>query len=318
LCPSVRQLLTEEGRCMRCFTTAHATDECNRARPCTNCKNDHHTALCPDAKHVKMSCAIVSSVPTKESDEDENDREEYDKNGHLMTATIWLEGQRGSKQVLCLIDQGAMRTFIHSDIPQQLGLETVCEEKMVMQAFGSEASKESTVTSHLVKFKGSFPGAKTIEFEALAKESICGESIYQKSQLAIELQEKGFTLADDRVLSSKPVARKVGLIIGADHYWKVVEEGNITSKCGLRAVPSKLGWLISGRPKNLPKINGSNVTAALMNVISRDKPKQESAVVKPTFTWAQNNPAIDSQFNSVAKTEIKISLEETVEFKRLR
>ena len=66
------ELLTEEGRCMRCFTTAHATDECNRARPCTNCKNDHHTALCPDAKHVKMSCAIVSSVPTKESDEDEN------------------------------------------------------------------------------------------------------------------------------------------------------------------------------------------------------------------------------------------------------
>ena len=40
-----------------------------------------------------MSCAIVSSVPTKESDEDENGREEYDKNGHLMTATIWIEGQ---------------------------------------------------------------------------------------------------------------------------------------------------------------------------------------------------------------------------------
>lgn len=165
-----------------------------------------------------------------------------------MTATVVVEGRSGSKSVLCLIAQGAMRTFIHRDIAQQLGLETISEERMVIQAFGSKTNEESIISSYLVKFRGSFPGAKTIEFDALSQDAICGKSVYQSSQLAIELKEKCYTLADSRVLSSKPKARTVDLLIGADHYWKIIEEG-ITSKCGLRAIPSKLGWLISGRPR---------------------------------------------------------------------
>ena len=282
---------------MRCFATAHAMDKCTRARPCSNCTKEHHTALCTEPKRTKKLCAIMPPVPTTEySDGDETEGEEYDKNGHLKTATISVEGQSGSKPVLCLIDQGAMRTFIHRDIAQQLGLETIGEEKMVIQSFGSEASKESTITSHLVKFKGSFPGAETIQFEALAQETICGESIYQRSQLAIELKGKGYTLADSRVLSSKPKARTVGLLIGADHYWKVIEEGIITSKCGLRAIPSKLGWLISGRLENIYKINGSNVIAALINVKSQDQPKEESAMNMSEIKLAQLDPA-DSQLD---------------------
>ena len=208
-----------------------------------------------------------------------------------MTAKILVEGQSGSKSVLCLIDQGAMRTFIHRDVAQQLGLEIVGEEKMVIQAFRSKAIKESTISSHLVKFRGSFPSAETIQLDALIQETICGESIYQRSQLASELKRKGYALADSRVFSSKPEARTVGLLIGADHYWKVIEEGIITSKCGLRAVPSKLGWLISGRPENIGKINGSNVIAALIDVKSQDQPREKSADDMSELMLAQLNPA---------------------------
>ena len=236
----------------------------------------------------------MSPVPTiQDSDEDETNWEEYDKNGHLMTATVVVEGRSGSKSVLCLIDQGAMRTFIHRDIAQQLGLETISKERMVIQAFGSKASEESIISSHLVKFRGSFPGAKTIEFDALAQESICGKSVYQSSQLAIELKEKGYTLADSRVLSSKPKTRTVDLFIGADHYWKIIEEGIITSKCGLRAIPSKLGWLISGRPENQQTIGGSNVIAALINVRSQN----ESAVETPDLEMAQKDLEVGPEFD---------------------
>ena len=60
------ELLTKEARCMRCFATAHATDKCTRARPCSNCNKEHHTALCTEPKRAKKLCAIMPPVPTTE------------------------------------------------------------------------------------------------------------------------------------------------------------------------------------------------------------------------------------------------------------
>ena len=93
----------------------------------------------------KLSAIVTPVAITEESEEDNTDWEEYDKNGHLMTATILVDGKGGSKSVLCLIDQGSMQTFIRRDIAQQLGFEIVGEGKMVIQAFGAKASKESTI-----------------------------------------------------------------------------------------------------------------------------------------------------------------------------
>ena len=129
---------------------------------------------------------------------------------------------------------------------QELGLEIIGHEEMAIQPFGSKASEVIRMTKYLVKFKGSFPGAKTIQVEALTQKTICGESTYQGPRFAIELKEKGFVLADDRV-SSHPKAKIIGLLIGADYYWDIVDGGVITgglrTRYHLRCPANQRRWL---------------------------------------------------------------------------
>ena len=213
-----------------------------------------------------------------------------------MTATVLMEGRDGPTRVLCLLDQGAMRTFIHLELAQKLGLEVIRHEEMAIQPFGSKASEVIRMTNHLVRFKGSFSGAKTIQVEALTQKRICGESAYQRSHFATELKEKGFVLADNRVLSSSPTAETIGLLIDADYYWDIVEGGVITSRCGLRALTSKLGWLISGRPRNVSKANGSNhVISALIK--ASDKGQEEEGFEMTEFRIPEINPQTDHNYD---------------------
>lgn len=142
-----------------------------------------------------------------------------------------------------------MRSFINRDIARQLGLETISEETMVIKSFGSEANKESKIFSYLL-IQRIFSRCQNNSVGRTCLRNYFGESIYQRSLLTFELKRKGFTLALAECFHWNQKVRTVGLLIGTDHYWKIVEEGILTSKCGLRAVSSKLGWLISGRPEN--------------------------------------------------------------------
>ena len=98
-----------------------------------------------------------------------------------------------------------------------------------------------------VRLRGTFKGAPTIEILAVKEENIAKLNELQHTNFAKELHEKGYHLADDRFLNGNNNPCEVELLIGANAIWEVVGRAQIEHNSGLRAIESKIGWLMMGQ-----------------------------------------------------------------------
>lgn len=243
-------LVVKEKRCFRCLNSRHATEDCTKNWKCFKCNSaDHHTALCQAASGQTRANATCAQTATGGI--------------FLKTATVMVHGPAGSKRAICLVDDGSQRTYVRRGLAEELALGIARKEELEIYAFGSKTpAPVENLNLRNLRITGTFPSAPLVQLEALDKEEISTTSPYIHSEFARKLKQQGKFLGDDRFFSSGMESPEIDILIGADHIWDVCGQETIASSCGLRAVNSKLGWLLLGPSANNP--SGSTVISMLM------------------------------------------------------
>lgn len=140
-----------------------------------------------------------------------------------------------------LFDEGAQRSFITHTLANQLGLETSVKEDIHLSAFGRQTSAVRHLPLATVNVVTT-SGEKT-PLHVLVVEKIATPLQTHMHQGMGDLPHlRGLKLAHP-ITSDESF--EVSLLIGADHYWDLIEDHVIRGH-GPTAVASKIGYLLSG------------------------------------------------------------------------
>ena len=187
-------------------------------------------------------------------------------------STVSLANQRAVANIL--FDEGAQCSFITRELADKL-----------------HACPQQTKDIQISTFGGEQPTSHTLETVTINIESITGEkipvSVLVVPKIATPLQNRIRTnVRTLPYLKGTPLAHpitsdekfEVSLLIGADHYWEIVQD-HIIRGAGPTAMESKLGYLLSG-PLPLGEAP-SNTT--MLNVITMPHHQVES--MDPNRFW---------------------------------
>lgn len=140
-----------------------------------------------------------------------------------------------------LTNAHSVPSFITSDLARQLELVHEREEIISLSAFDGTSTSVKRVevaTIHLQPDQGG-----TIPIETIIVPTIATPL---QNQATVHLQDlphlQGLKLAHP--ISDEDLF-EIDLLIGADHYWNIVED-HIVRGCGPTAAKSKIGYLLSG------------------------------------------------------------------------
>jgi hypothetical protein len=177
----------------------------------------------------------------------------------LKTAisTVSLANQRAFANIL--LDEGAQCSFITLELADKL-----------------HACPQQTKYIQISTFGGEQPTSYTLETVTIDIESITGEkipvSVLVVPKIATPLQNRIRTnVRTLPYLKGTPLALpitsdekfEVSLLIGADHYWEIVQD-HIIRGAGPTAMESKLGYMLSG---TLP-LGEAPLNTTMLNVIT--------------------------------------------------
>ena len=247
------QQVAAEVRCVCCLSKGHSTDQCRNRRPCRSCGEAHHTALCqkwvpstPTPADTTPKPAGSIATTAKVNPVVQACAQLYGQ-VFLKTATILVEGRNGPRRAICLVDGGSQRSFIRRGFAEELDLQVVGEEELSIHSFGSKnPSKTQRCKRRCATIRGTFYGAESIRIQALDQTDICKAAAYTQTSFANTLWNQGLRLADDRILSGCPDEPQIDILIGSDQYWDIIGVRQINSGDGMKAVDSKLGWMLHG------------------------------------------------------------------------
>ena len=248
--PEKKEKLKNQGRCFVCFGTRHVAKDCRtRGISCEKCNRRHHQAVCSyDGREFRKenepADAVMSMSPS------ESKRESV----LLQTATVWIETPVTRQLTRCLLDGGSQRSFVRKDISSALNLPKVGEETLKLHTFGS--SVPQNITCNKVKLTlSNIRNGQSVQLEMLEIPRVCSSIMrVAGEEVRRELERKGLQLADTSVSGME--TQELGVLIGGDHYWKIV-----TGKLERLSVAldSKFGWLIQG-------------TVSMLNVTTETEP----------------------------------------------
>ena len=188
----------------------------------------------------------------------------------LKTAINSLESRTASATSHILFDEGAQRSFIAQESANKLDL-----------------SPERSEALNLLVFGGSTTSVKQVDIATVYILSDSNERIPTQVVIipTIAAAQNSFLTADIRNLPhlrdlklAHPVTTDdqfhISLLIGADHYWDIVENDIIRGP-GPTAAKSKIGYLLSGPIANPPSTS-SIINANILKVIVSTEPENKA------------------------------------------
>ena len=238
-----RKIVNEKRLCYRCLSSnKHRLSTCRSKRKCYRCQSDsHHTAVCTKneekegenpKKHEIQSYLVSSQTSVL-----------------LQTTSAIAADTRERKKctINVLFDTGSQRTFLSERLVRKLNLSPYSSREMVVKAFGDTKGKASVFNEYKFCITKKTGGEK-IYLAGFAVKSICSPLAEQK----IKLVEDQYPMIKSLELGDcTQCDGDIDLLIGADYYGVIV--GNETrsfGEDGLKAISSKLGWLLFGPYKN--------------------------------------------------------------------
>lgn len=266
-----KRILLIERRCFVCLKTGHNANNCKSNIKCFDCKGRHHVSIClsrekseDKEKFRKVSTSECDQQESKDkfsgiaAGESETNTLNNNTSNHvfLQTATANVSNQNYSKKLRILFDLGSQLSYITPTAAKSLHLSPVDQRNVCIKTFGGHAeSKKLNVFNVEIETR---EGAQSIN---LCCNDIChplkNDCVFEISSLpefnGLEIADKG--LHCDTSLN-------VDILIGADHYWKLVENRSIKSSKGLVGTLTKLGYIFSG-PVNDSKFESSSATLSV-------------------------------------------------------
>ncbi|XP_018316899.1 uncharacterized protein, partial [Mycetomoellerius zeteki] len=245
-----RQTMVQKNKlCYNCLGH-HKVSTCRTTKRCLKCGQKHHTTL-----HQKPHSPVK---PSAEPSTSENSSDAKEKESHslhtsvnqfsvnssvlLATAQVLVVTKEGdSVQARALIDQGSELTLISEHLVQVLRLPRKNSFISLIGVGGKGANRTKGITSFKVKSR--FDSTTEIHMSAhiLANLTSSLPSVQVPVQNWPHL--KGLDLADHCFMTPGPV----DIIIGADFYSQIIEDGLIKGDATSPiAQLTKFGWILSG------------------------------------------------------------------------
>lgn len=255
-----KDLLKRSGRCFKCCKKFHRAKDCRNAKflRCQKCQGRHYAFLCdsedtdPSANNTKKALITkgvqVTSTVTPAAD-----------TILLQTAKVWARGSTQPRLIRCLLDGGSQRTFVTEDVVKSLHCKVVGKESLNLQTFGEVSSSNKTLRRVELRIT-SRHNNEDILVEALEVPTICSGTPFAVPAFCVGDDVDDLRLADD---AGVPTESNIGVLIGADYYWKVATGKIRRLENGLTAVETSFGWTLQGPVKSTEDIRGTFSTGVM-------------------------------------------------------
>ncbi|KAL1473916.1 hypothetical protein MTO96_038369 [Rhipicephalus appendiculatus] len=250
-----RQRLSSNSSCFKCGKQGHIARNCRTAAwlKCDRCSGRHISALCEIWGQRGTDSPKLTAAETQEAATQREKRvttapasSTRSSSVLLQTATVWASGNHGRVPVRLLLDTGSQRTFIRKDLSQQLRLScTGTEEVDVFTLGGSNHPRHYQCRRVNVMLCGRMEPID-VDLEVLEVPEICtvnGPTL-EPSVIAM-MRDRNPAFADEPQ-GDQPQDSTISVLIGSDHYWRVVNGRVERFTDTLCAVETIFGWVIQG------------------------------------------------------------------------
>lgn len=245
-------IVRDAKACFNCLNH-HQVSQCKSRNRCKNCQRKHHTSLCqntepnsngsdnkksvaPSSNNVNSTLVIENTVSSLHSGSNNTPI-------LLKTAVACIESDTTSITANILFDEGSQRSFITQSVANELNLQSEAQENITLSTFGGSTTPDKrvdTTTVHLKSLQGENVPMRTIIVPTIATPVIT----HNDNNISNLPHLKGLTLAHPNV-DDYSNDFTVDVLVGADHYWDIVEDEVIKGP-GPTAAKSKIGYLLSG------------------------------------------------------------------------
>ena len=273
---SRKQILKKKGKCFLCLRSGHLSRSCQSSVKCFKCQGAHHVSICNNSEqtqknHEKPGNAASGSTSLYV---DQSKRSVF-----LQTAAAEVvrpDDERYCKHVRLVLDSCSQRSYITEELKNQLGLPVIGKDSLLIKTFGESDARLRLCEIVQVGIKTA--SGETVYIQTYVVPVICGPLTQQPT----ESPQYNYHYLQELPLVDRNYTRNltVSILIGADHYWTLVEGTVIKGgPCEPVALATKLGYVLSGRTTvmvNDESSNSVNLTATHVlkvetNVVKSDK-----------------------------------------------
>ncbi|XP_062615533.1 uncharacterized protein LOC134277232 [Saccostrea cucullata] len=237
-------ILKRKKLCFNCLGNHRAAD-CKSRNRCKKCQKKHHTSICDmkltrDKEEPTRSTSVNIVETSKKAETTVLNVEHRPTNVLLKTAIAPVSHENQTTDANILFDEGSRRSFITEKLANELEITRRKSEAIKLSTFGGNGSVQylDSATINLITDSG-----ELIAINVLIVPSIASPlTSYHSSEVKRLPYLQGLKLADPVSIDSEFV---ISFLIGADFYWRIVENQVIRGS-GPTAVKSKIGFLLSG------------------------------------------------------------------------
>ena len=275
-----RYSIAREARvCFNCLNR-HSVSKCKSRNRCKVCHRKHHTSLCqnvepppPVSSNESTTTSKISGAPTtgKTAAPSVSSYHIGDTDRHtpvlLKTAVCSVGSDNNHVSSHILFDEASQRPFITSDAATKLDLKPETQETISLSTFGGTTSSVKRIDTATIYLETT--QEETIPIRVIIVPTIAAPlTIYTGANVRDLPHLKGLSLAQVNIDDS-PFT--VDVLVGADHYWDIVENEVIKGP-GPTAAKSKIGYLLSGPLSN--SNHSENLDTSILNVVTEHHQEQ--------------------------------------------
>ena len=159
-----------------------------------------------------------------------------------------------------LLDSASQRTFMTNKLAQKLKLPSEHKEYLSVSTFG--ATKATNLETYVVNFKVKIKDGSYMSLSANVLKQITG-CIQRSPLLQKDLEFLKFIpqneLADQ--IPNTLESLDVDILIGSDFFWNIVGGDKIVLPSGMFMLPSKFGYIVTGKSPNNQNVQGKHAHA---------------------------------------------------------
>lgn len=243
--------------CENCLHPGHTVNDC-RYGPCRKCDKKHNSLVHREITGSGSEMRSVSQRPTNEAADRQRAQPAQVSNNTLAAAcTHTLHTHTNAQPVLlstalieiadgvgnyynarAILDNGSERSFISQRLCDKLNLQLI-QSTAQINGVGNVITKSTQNCDVEVK---AMCGTFSMRISCLVLPHITSNlPTFNINTHKLHIPTH-ITLADPTFFESQPV----DMLIGADHFWDLLEEGRLRLSSGPFLQNTKLGWIVSG------------------------------------------------------------------------
>ena len=263
-CPTVtnpeerKRVLRTTGRCFICLKRHHISRNCRSSVRCNNCRGRHHTSICtssssrteptnpannvPAGSHSATNAASVN-VATSTSLQVNCQTPILLQTARAIVCDASQEEPAPKLEVRAILDLGSQRSYVTTRVREALKLRKVRSESMIIKTFGSD--KGDHRACDIVELKMLTKDYDSLTISTIVVPHICDPVQMQPISPCKDVYQylSNLELADS---GDSATELQIDILIGSDHYWKLVTGRVVKGPGGPTAIETKIGWVLSG------------------------------------------------------------------------